>query len=92
MTIKTFPAHSLHCDVCAAELTGDDGGPWWFTDFVEARLCALVMRWIVTADQHAICDTTDTAHAAAITALMPPEPVIEVQGQLTLGEDADSAP
>ena len=90
MSLKTFPAHSLYCDVCAAPLNTDDGGPWWFADPVEARLCALALHWIVTADQHAICDTTDDAHRAAVDALMPPEPAIEVEGQLTLDTEPDT--
>lgn len=90
MSLKTFPAHTLHCDVCGQELTDPNDMPWWFTDFTDTRLMALWAGWIVTADQYAICPLADDAHRDAVTALMPPEPVFEVPGQLSFGSDPDS--
>lgn len=89
MTLKIFPAHTLHCDICGQELSSPDNGlPWWFTDFVDSRLTALRAGWIVTADQFAICPQGDDAHHAAVTALLPPEPVIGTTGLLGLDPDS----
>jgi hypothetical protein len=91
VSLKTFPAHTLHCDVCGQELTDPVNDlPWWFTDFTDTRLCALGAGWIATADQFAICPVPDDAHRNAVTALMPPEPVFEVEGQLSLDTDPDA--
>lgn len=84
MSLNPFTAYSVGCDVCTAEVTGEDEETLWFTEPDEAHATARSLRWIVTADGRTICTEDDPDHASAVAELMPAEP--EPEGQLALDD------
>lgn len=89
MPIKTHTCLTLACDVCRIDYEPDDYTVH-FRDVAEARDCTLREGWTVTANGKVICGTEDDDHQAAMDALMPPEPVTQIPGQL--GFDESEAP
>lgn len=83
MPINTHTCLTVICDVCKTPYEPDDYAVH-FRDLAEARDCTRGEGWTVTADRKAICGTEDEDHQAALDALMPPEPVTQVPGQLGL--------
>lgn len=83
MAVKTHTCHSVTCDVCGDDCDTGEYVPHFATP-EEAADDARTCGWLVTADHHAICDTRNQAHLAAIDALLPPEPTTQTDGQLTL--------
>ncbi|PBC76155.1 hypothetical protein BX265_0858 [Streptomyces sp. TLI_235] len=81
MPISPHTFHIVTCDICPGD--ADDVLPLHDTAD-EAAADARRMGWIVTADQQVICHAADDAHRAAVDALLPPAPHIEVDGQLPL--------
>ncbi|MFE2914207.1 hypothetical protein [Kitasatospora indigofera] len=85
MAIKARTFYTASCDVCGSDDT-DDVIPLFDTPNAaadDARTC----RWLITADHQAICPTQDDQHRAALDDLLPPEPDIEIGGQLRLDLD-----
>lgn len=83
MPINTHTCLTVICDVCSAGYDPDDYAVH-FRDLAEARDGTRGEGWTVTADRKAICGTEDDDHQAALDALMPPEAVTQVPGQLGL--------
>lgn len=83
MPIRTHTCLTIACDVCSITYEPDDYAVH-FCDLAEARDCTRGEGWTVTADHKAICGNEDDDHQAALDALMPPEPVMQVPGQLGL--------
>lgn len=81
MPIQIHTCVTLACDVCRAKYQPDDYAVH-FADLKEARSLTRAEGWTVTADRKVICGTEDEDHHAALDALMPPEPVIQIPGQL----------
>lgn len=81
MPITTHTCLTVTCDVCGASYEPDDY-PIHFRDLAELRDDTHRSGWTVTADRKAICGTEDDDHRAALDAFMPPEPVMQVPGQL----------
>lgn len=83
MTVRTHTCITISCDVCGDDYTPDDYTPH-FRDLAEARDCTRIDGWTVTADGKIYCIADDHAHQAALDALMPPEPVLQIPGQIGL--------
>ena len=81
MPIKTHTCLTLTCDICGEKYEPDDCTVH-FRDITEARDCTRTESWTVTADHKVICATEDDDHQTALDALMPPEPVMQIPGQL----------
>jgi len=89
MPVRTHACLTVVCDVCAEKYMPDDYAVH-FCDLAEARDATRIDGWTVTADGKVFCGAEDTAHQAALDLLMPPEPVVQVQGQL--GFDGSEEP
>lgn len=86
MPVKTHTCLTIACDVCGATYEPDDYTVH-FTDLAEARTLTRAEGWTITADRKAICGTEDDDHQAALDALMPPEPITQVVGQLDFDDN-----
>ncbi|WP_371497655.1 hypothetical protein OG871_17060 [Kitasatospora sp. NBC_00374] len=85
MPIRAITFHIVTCDVCGDE-DADEVLPLFDTPEIaahNARRCG----WLLTADRRAICPDNDHQHRAALDQLMPPEPHIEIDGQLPFNPD-----
>lgn len=83
MPVTTHTCLTLACDVCGIKYEPDDYSVH-FADLAEARDCTRTEGWTVTADRKVFCGTEDGEHQAALDALMPPEPTIQIPGQLAI--------
>jgi len=83
MTITEHTCITVACDLCRY-VYDEDEYTAHFTDLNEARKAMTGTGWTVTADRKVICPSDDPDHKAAIDALMPPEPVTQIPGQLGL--------
>lgn len=93
MPIQTRTCLRVTCDVCGEPLTdADEEAALHFDSAQDARMAAHGYRWTVLPAGRLICDSGNTAHQAALDALMPPEPTVVPAGQLTLNPDAEEAP
>lgn len=76
------------CDVCDETLTDfDTESTLHFDDETTAEQIAQHSKWLVlprTSILRLVCPTEDEQHRAAINALLPPEPVTQIPGQLAL--------
>jgi len=91
MPIRSHNCLTVTCDVCGQPYKPDDYDVH-FADVAEARDSTRADGWTITADRKVICGTEDGDHQAALDALMPPEPVMQVPGQLGLDGDDDIGP
>ena len=89
MTITAHACITVACDVCKYAFDEDEYTAH-FADLTEARKAIEDSGWTVTADGKVFCGADDAEHQAALDALMPPEPVSQVPGQL--GFDGTEAP
>lgn len=83
MTIKVHQCITVACDVCGYEYDQDEYTAH-FSDFSEARTVLSGNGWTTTADRKVLCMAVDDQHQAFMDALLPPEPVTQVPGQLGL--------
>lgn len=83
MTIADHTCITVACDVCNYAYDEDEYTAH-FTGLDEARKALTGTGWTITADRKVFCASDDPDHQAALDALMPPEPVMQVPGQLTL--------
>ncbi|MBP5913205.1 hypothetical protein F3K34_13275 [Streptomyces sp. LBUM 1486] len=83
MTITAHACITIACDVCKYVFDEDEYTAH-FTDLAEARKTIEDTGWTITADSKIFCGADDTEHQAALDALMPPEPVTQIPGQLGL--------
>jgi hypothetical protein len=81
--IREHTCITVACDVCGYKYDEDEYTAH-FADLGEARRALTGTGWTITADRKVFCASDDTEHQAALDALMPPEPVIQVAGQLDL--------
>lgn len=83
MPLTTHTCLTIACDICQAPYLPDDYTPH-FATVAEASESVRGTGWTVTAHGCVLCDEDDAAHRAALAALLPPEPVLQVPGQLGL--------
>lgn len=91
MPIHAHTCLTVSCDVCKTPYEPDDYAVH-FRDIAEARDGTRIDGWTVTADGKAICGTEDNDHQTALDALMPPEPVMQVSGQLGFDGSEEQQP
>ncbi|OXS35415.1 hypothetical protein [Streptomyces sp. XY006] len=85
MTIAAHTCITVACDVCGYAYDEDEYTAH-FADLDEARKALTGTGWTITADRKVFCASGDTDHQAALDALMPPEPTVQVPGQLAIDE------
>jgi hypothetical protein len=90
MAIETFTVVALACDACGTPLVDHDDAQIWFRDLLDARRTASTSGWITTQAGDVVCPGTTQEHRDAVAALLPPEPVIEVEGQLALDDQEEA--
>jgi hypothetical protein len=83
VTIADHTCITVACDVCNYAYDEDEYTAH-FADLDEARKALTGTGWTITADRKVFCASGDMEHQAALDALMPPEPVTQVPGQLAL--------
>lgn len=88
MSLRLQHCYVVTCDVCRTEYTDPEtDAVAWFADETTAEQIIRNDRWMVLArhlpDRH-ICPQDDEAHTAHVDGLMPPEPVMQVPGQIAL--------
>jgi hypothetical protein len=81
MPIKTHTCITVACDVCKYKFDEDEYTAH-FADLDEARKALVGTGWTITADRKVFCASSDMEHQAALDALMPPEPVTQIPGQI----------
>lgn len=81
--IRDHTCITIACDVCQY-VYDEDEYTAHFTDLDDARKALTGTGWTITADRKVFCASDDTDHQAALDALMPPEPVMQAPGQLSL--------
>ncbi|MEU3386317.1 hypothetical protein [Streptomyces albidoflavus] len=83
------------CDVCRTDyLDPETEAVVWFADVTTAEQIVRANGWVTLArdlPDRLICPQDDDAHRACIDALMPPEPVMQIPGQLGLDGTEESA-
>ena len=79
--IREHTCITVACDVCKYAYDEDEYTAH-FADLDEARKALTGTGWTITADRKVFCTADDPDHQAALDALMPPEPVMQVPGQL----------
>lgn len=88
MSLTRQHCYVVTCDVCHTEYTDPETeGAVWFADETSAETTIRNDRWVVLARDlptRLICPEDDDAHRTHIDALMPPEPVMQIPGQLGL--------
>ena len=85
MTIRDHACITVACDICKYAYDEDEYTAH-FADLAEARKVLAGTGWTITADRKVFCASGDTEHQTALDALMPPEPVTQVPGQLAIDE------
>lgn len=93
MPIEKHTSVTVACDVCRTEWESSfiAGAPEHFADAAEARSALARSGWVITAAGIVLCDTSDAAHRAELVTLMPPEPVIQLPGQLDFGGEVSGS-
>jgi hypothetical protein len=91
MPVNSHTCLTLACDVCGVKYQPDDYSVH-FADLAEARDLTRVEGWTVTADRKVICGVADDDHQAALDALMPPEPIMQVPAQLGFDGSEEGTP
>jgi hypothetical protein len=88
VTIAEHACITVKCDICGYAYDEDEYTAH-FADLAEARKALDGTGWTITFDRKVFCASGDTEHQAALDALMPSEPVMQVPGQLAIdGPDA----
>jgi hypothetical protein len=86
MSLHRRNCYIVACDVCHTEYTDPEtDAVAWFPDEATAEQILRADRWMVLArhlPERFICPTDDEAHHALVDSLMPPEPVMQISGQL----------
>jgi hypothetical protein len=79
---------AVKCAACEYEYDEDES---YTVHFESVELATEAVRdagWTVLSDGRVICQADDPEHQALIDALMPPEPVAQVPGQIALTDPA----
>ena len=82
MPLTAVTMHAIRCDACNTVFDDEEGGTLFATP-TDADTAARAYGWTVLGDEY-LCHLRDEAHQALIDQRMPPEPVIQVPGQLGL--------
>ena len=82
MPIKPHACLSVHCDVCGEPLQDFEDSTMHFATADEARIMARHYRWNALSGGEFLCPERDQDHQAFLDALLPPEPVTQILGQL----------
>ncbi|MEU4502623.1 hypothetical protein [Streptomyces sp. NPDC024089] len=95
MTIRRQDCYVVTCDICHAEYTDPETEQTvWWTDAAAAEQGVRRDRWMVLAPDlptRIICPEDDDAHRAIVDTLMPPEPVMQIPGQIDLNGIEESS-
>lgn len=81
MPIAEHTCITIACDLCKYAYDEDEYIAH-FPSLNDARKVLHSQGWTITADRKVFCASGDTEHQEALDALMPPEPVMQVPGQL----------
>lgn len=84
MPIKPHKCVSVQCDVCDQPLEDFEDSTMHFADSAEARKMARHYRWNALSGGEFVCPERDDEHQQFLDALLPPEPVTQMPGQLGL--------
>ncbi|WP_405794074.1 hypothetical protein [Streptomyces sp. NBC_01506] len=88
MPLSVRHVYVVMCDVCRAEYTDPETEVVaWFEDETSAEQITRADGWLILArpwPDRFICPRSDADHQARMDDLMPPEPVIQIPGQLGL--------
>ncbi|MEV8417811.1 hypothetical protein AB0P45_30060 [Streptomyces niveus] len=88
MPLSVRHVYVVMCDVCRSEYADPETETIaWFEDETSAEQIVHADGWLVLArprPDRFICRRTDSDHQARMDALMPPEPVMQIPGQLEL--------
>lgn len=85
MAMKPHPCITVACDACGQPLTDFEfDAPVHFATADEALKMARHYRWSVVLRDQFVCTERDADHQAFLDALLPPEPVTQIPGQLGL--------
>lgn len=79
--IREHTCITIACDICNYAYDEDEYTTH-FHNLDEARKALAGTGWTITADRKVFCTSDDKDHQTALDALMPPEPVMQVTGQL----------
>jgi len=91
MTIAQHSCVTVACDVCKY-VFDEDEYTVHFANLDEARKALHASGWTITADGKVFCAAEDDEHQAYIDALMPPEPVVQIPGQMAIdGTESEAA-
>jgi hypothetical protein len=77
-------AIAVKCAVCEYEYDEDESYTVHFESVKQATDSVRDAGWTVLSDGRVICHGDDPEHQALLDALMPPEPVMQVPGQIAL--------
>jgi len=84
MPLTPVTMHAIACDACRTVFDDEEGGTLFATP-AEANQTARAYGWSVLGDEY-LCPIRDKAHQAFIDRAMPPEPVMQAEGQLALDD------
>jgi hypothetical protein len=79
---------AVKCAVCAYEYDEDESYTVHFDSVKQATDSVRDAGWTVLSDGRVICQSDDAEHQALLDELMPPEPVMQVPGQIALADPA----
>lgn len=87
--IREHACITIACDICNYRYDEDEYTAH-FADLADARKSLTGTGWTITADRKVFCASGEIEHQAAMDALMPPEPVTQVTGQLGLDSSEET--
>lgn len=90
MPIKTLTCVTVSCDVCEQPLEDFEDITVHCADAGEARVIARSYRWNALSGGEFVCPERDDEHQAFLDQLLPPEPVIQISGQLAIDGSEES--
>lgn len=86
MPMSVRHIYVVMCDVCRAEYKDPETeAVAWFADETSAEQITRADGWLVlarTSPDRFICPRSDADHQTRMAALLPPEPVFQIPGQL----------
>lgn len=82
MPTKTHTCITVHCDVCEQPLEDFEDITVHCADVGQARSIARHYRWSALSGGQFVCTERDDEHQQFLDALLPPEPVTQVPGQI----------
>lgn len=94
MSLSVRHCYVVMCDVCRAEYTDPDGEYLvYFDDETAAEQVVRDNGWMVLARHLAerfVCPAGDAEHGAFVDSLLPPEPVVQIPGQVSFDGEVSS--